>query len=264
MTIKIDGKKHQLPESWAEVPFKQRQTIFAFLLSFDADVAKQMALKVLLDIPTALYVSINKSDIAAMLAQMNWYSLDASAEPIQSYIEHGGKRYYFPKTDFENGTALEFMLMQELYVAFTQSTYPKSVDVLKRLAAVVVREMDKTTKKRIVLTENDDATFDREQKFKGLSIVHTTMVLRYVQGVLGSVEKVGLQFGIFDDTEKKNPETANVNLFGWKSVFRNIAESGPYKGGYDEVLQTRFWDIIEILAEREALRNAQIPALNDI
>lgn len=260
MILKINGKKHTLPESWAEVPCKKREKILGLLMVIKPSEAKVHALKELLPISKAMFLNIKADDIAAMCAQMPFLTLDASAEPVQNFIEHKGTRYYFPKTDFENGTALEFLAMQSLYAQFTKAEYPLSISYMNQLAAVLVREMDKTTKKRIVLTEYDENTVKRIIKFKDLSLVHATMVLKYVQGVLGMVEKIGTKFGIFEEKQgqiedRKEP---NVNLFGWKSVFRSIAADGPYAGGYDEVLQRPFWEIIEILAERAALQSAMV------
>lgn len=263
MQIKINGKKHTLPESWAEVPFKKREKLFSILLVSKLQEAKTVALYQLLGIPKGMFLQINNEDIAAMTAQMGWFSLEASATPVQSYIEHRKTRYYFPKADFANGTALEFLQIQELYSEFIQTEYPLNLVVLRRISAVVCRELDKATRKRTLLIEHNERLEERNVVFSDLSIVQATMVLKYVQGVLGLVEQVGKSFDIFGKpSEQNSQEVANVNLFGWKSVFRSVAEIGSY-GTYNDVLQRPFWDIIEILAEREASRKAQQELIDD-
>ena len=127
MRIKLNGKIHVLPDSWADVPIKHREALFSFLLLFEEKEAKILALQKMLSLSKGIFLRISAKDIAALIAQLTWFNLQPSATPILPFFKEKGTRYYFPKADFLNGTALEFMLIQELYNDFVKSDFDLNI-----------------------------------------------------------------------------------------------------------------------------------------
>lgn len=261
--VRIDNRTRQIPESWQELDSKIKAKALFLLRSHPPLTAKILILQKILNIPLVVFRCIDPADMTALVRVLAWANFDPDATPVLASFPIKSRNYFLPKKDFDDGTAIEFLRAQEAYNAYVVAeTVEEQAEQLMILTAVLARE--KSNSQRVKIIDNGDDLFERRLALfkQHLPLELALMTLKYFAGVLTVVEEVGNNLGVFDDEETRAERDAdasrpNVNIFGWKTVFRRLSENGPFAGGYDAVCQRLFWEIIQVLAEREAVSRAQ-------
>jgi hypothetical protein len=205
-------KQYQLPQSWEEYKNMGLDTLEALqtILTYPNTVAKLKILKNTLKLPKATFNRLSDTDLAAIIAQLDWMTLDATPEPFVTEFIHNETTYILPRSRFENGTALEYAIAEDYFKKIT----PDNDEVaLINLCATLCREKTKDTATaisagdhRIPLTSRGEVEH-RAEAFKTLDPYIQVAVFLYFSGVKKFIFDTYGQ-AIFAQPE----ETALINL----------------------------------------------------
>jgi hypothetical protein len=228
----------QLPTEWADIKPSKRHKCLKLVYQGN----RLNLLFELLNVPTHINWSVGIAELAALQEMIKNIDLLPNPDPILPNFTLGFSTYYLPKKNFDNGTALQFATALEHYQNYANSN---NVQDLRRLIAVLA------TEKGVIITENTDIRlFSRD--FVQMPEYYVAMVLCYFEGILKLVNEIGTKFGLWDDNKEENTEGGALSpaqVFGWKAVFRNLADHDPSR--YDVICQRPFFEILQILIERK-------------
>lgn len=242
-----------VPESWADIPLKSRISYAEKLFSQPRETVLVAMLKAHSGLPNKLWFRIAQKDIAAMLSQMEAIGVAASPAPIVPYVDYKFNRYYLPKIDFDNGSAGEFIIALDHYRAYAESK--DKADLLRLFATLArVRRRDGRDSERggdirEPIFDNTDTVERRAALLHKMPMINALVVLRYFEGVCRLVSEVGEKLGVWN-TLKDEGAVHPVNLFGWRTILRGMAEGDVQR--YDALTQRKFWEVLELLAEKQA------------
>lgn len=266
----------ELPSSWEEVgDDRARLRLWDHLLHQGPESARAMVLdQHLSHLPRHIRAAITAEDRTAMLMQLGWIEVKASADPVIGSFKHGGVEYFFPKKGFENGACGEFALADNYYEAYILEE--KREDLLG-LVATIAREnrtdgIESPVDRRCELHDREEAEV-RAEKLSDLPDSIALAALAYFAGVKRQVaetfwvlfsENMPSPEPEADDDGEPSPQREsdrNAPKFGWWSKFLEVAETGLF-GDYRQVITTRFYLVCMYLVDQHH-KNERLKAEHD-
>jgi hypothetical protein len=173
-----------------------------------------------------------------------------NVEALVPEFEHEGVTYYFPKADFDNGTAREYALADEYYNAF--ATDQEDTDALLLLTSALARPMVSAPNFSREIVES------RLESFKKLPFEVVLIALRYFEALKKEVYELGIAVELFEPLNEESDEETEgkdeIIEFGWWTSYRYIAKSQVF-GNFNGVCDSLFWDVFKYLIEEKQREN---------
>jgi hypothetical protein len=242
----------QLPESWQELDISQRIKLIKLLLVSDnASDAHIRFLPRVIKLPWGFqFHMFAASDVAAMGRVMKDLVLTANAKPIISEFSHKGKTYELSGDDFDYGKAIQFAITVEAYQKFqTEKTEIRLIEFCAALLREKGNNADLETGEMY-----EQAAELRAKHLIDMPIEYKLITLKYFEGVQILISELGDKYALWDDKKTDiladgEPQHTHINVFGWKTVYRNLAQHNLLS--YDAICKRGFWEIFQILVERK-------------
>ena len=266
--LKEKKYSRSLPQSWTELPERERLAVFHLLLSDTHIVsAKVKILKKLLRFPLAVFNALTDEQVSDLVDTLDWMQLTPDAAPLIASFEHKGIVYYLPKEKFMNGSALEYPMADDFLSRFgekgDEATLLLLVATISREAKTDATSIEKTGDVRTPLSSRGEIEA-RAARLKGLSVEAQTAVLLYFAGVRTYIHRIYAEYLFEQPTENIEGEIEVTSAsgsgadFGWWGKYMEVAESQVF-GNYDQVLQTNFHTICAYLVKKrkEYIHNQQ-------
>lgn len=249
--------RRDLPASWKEVEPARRLSLLRLLFLHAGALGRLKALRLLLDLPKAVFFGLRDDDLAAMLDAAAWLEVQPNPEPILPSFTHDGVTYHAPLGHGLNLVALEYPIADEAFGDYLRTESPASMALL---AGTLYREANPDYD--AVITRGDirvplRTRWEAEARAKRLTGLDATVaqaVLLYFAGVKLYIHKA---YGAHlfeqpeDDEQGNQPAPATTPSLGWWGVYFNLAQDGPFGRNVEEVYQTAFHDVCLFLVDRK-------------
>jgi hypothetical protein len=245
-----------VPENWADLKIGKRMEYARHFFTLPRIKAVMLIAKDALNLPKNVWYNLDPNLLASISQQIR-IDTAPSATPIIDSFKVGFSRFHLPKADFDNGTIGEFIIALDHYEDYAQSRdktdlyllFATLARVSRRNAAEGVRFGDV----REPIFDNSGQTEKNAKRLAKVPIEYALVTLRYFEGVKKMIFDEGIRLNLWQkpqNTEGSLSDENPVNLFGWRSVLRGLADGDVQK--YDALFQRRFWEIFQILMERQA------------
>jgi hypothetical protein len=237
----------ELPQSWAEIECDaKRLNIYGRIILNSDDDSLFSILKDLLCLPKFVFVNIQNNDLVVMLDCLAWMKEDVGVRSLIPNFTHQGVVYYFPKNDFDIGSAFEYALADEYYTAYAEDT--SDIDALYLLASALMRINPNESNSSKAIVES------RLDIFKELPDEIIIMALRYFEALRKEVFELGNSVNLFDAPNQGEEKSDDTIEFGWWTGYRFIAKSQVF-GNFKGVCEALFWDVFKYLIEEKQREN---------
>lgn len=252
--------KRSLPTQWHDMRQAEKIEAVGFLAIYGDQEGRVKYLRKCLKLPNLLKKFLSQEDEADLLQHLAFMNLEASSTPIFDTFAQNKVHYYLPKTDFVNGSAIEFILALDYYQEYGEN---QDTDYLLKLVAVLAREKRENEADnvkfgdiRVPIHDNSDEAELRALKFKDLPKEIIIAVLRYFEGVKQLIHDLGVESELWKNPKEgdEGKNTEGVALFGWRTVLRGLANGSISE--YDILCQRPFWEIFQIMKEKKAANDA--------
>lgn len=247
--------RRSLPTSFQEVPEERRLRLWRALLAAPGEAGRVRALRVLLDVPDAMFRRLTGDQVAALLEALPWLAAKPDPAPAITSFRYLGRTYFFPTAHGMNLSAIEYPIADEAFLDYAKSGKPEA---LLLLCGTLLREQepDEATAilrgdRRVQLLSRAQAAhraglFDRlPTDVKQAALLYFAGVKEFVHRAYGPV--------LFEEPEKDehgNLLQSNTRpSLGWWSLYHSVATDGPF-GNLQAVYQTGFHDVCLYLVER--------------
>jgi transcriptional antiterminator len=217
-------------ESWKDVPVARRSALLAYCIQYP-EAATLYALRDMLYLKTD-FLSLDlfaPEDFGALIKRLSWLKLEESPDAIIPVFEYKNVKYELIKPNFENGTALEYALIDRFFSEYHENP---TDELLLNLCAVVCRKINK--KNISVSIKTADEVAAKSKQLEGLPIEYIVNVYTYVKGIRQQV------YDTYGEHLFKTPLTDEEKAYldkrgteyeddegdplGWYSLFMLMAE----------------------------------------
>jgi hypothetical protein len=241
LTVTKKGKEtpyvRSLPQSWEDVIAGKYNPVGTLrtLLSQSEASAKLSILRGWLRLPKSVFNALSNNIVEDLTATLHWLRPDALTVPLMTDFAHKGVQYFFPKPNFENGSALEFALSDNYFKKVAESNDPEA---LLKLVATLCRPAQTDTK--IAIQSGDvrvELVSRPEVEHRALSLVgldetvqmsvflYFAAVKKYIGDVYGKhlfEQKEGEEN---ENEGEENAPSQNAEPLGWWGIFMEMAEN---------------------------------------
>lgn len=233
------------------------------IFRYPPEYARTLIALRMLDLPRRIRKRLTPDVMYDLVQSLSWMKLDEVTKPPFDRFTHGKTRYFLPKQGMVNASAIEYALADE-----TLSKYMESRDDadLRLLIATLCRpakrsllQVRQTGDVRIPLINRNEAE-ERAEAIEDLDQSTMAMVMLFFAGCRRQIHDTYADW-IFKVPEKKDDEedqddqhdtgeTGDGPMFGWWSIYMDIAESGVF-GKLRDVHQANFHEICMYLVQKK-------------
>lgn len=253
--------ERSLPEGWDEMGQDEALDAIQTLYRYTPTYARTRIAHRLLGLPKKISMRIHPEQMYDIVQTLSWMDVDEYLKPPADRFTFNGTTYYLPKEKLLNASCIEYALADEALTSYMESRSDRD---LYLLAAILCREAKKSPLKirqtgdvRIPLLNREEANF-RAEIFAGLDRHILAMVLLYFIGCRRHVHGIYADW-IFtspephseeEDEEEDEPVPAGGPMFGWWTVFMDVAKSGVF-GNIRQVHQANFHELCMHLVQEK-------------
>lgn len=260
-SLKRTSLRRDLPDSWSELPAARRLRVLRTLVRTpDPFVARMGAVKEALSIPNSLWQILAANEIIRIMELLPFLTADPSPTPMVDVVGYKGQTYAMPKSNFENGSCIEYPLADEYLMQFinTSDALP-----LRRLCAVLLREVNTNVSEGLKVGDMRMPLHSRAEvearaaHFAALpnDILIATML--YFVGVKQLIVRLygSWLFNLPDPDAEPDTELPKVDSLGWWGMYMDASGGDPTK--LEAIQQSNFHNFcLSLVRQRKAVKEA--------
>jgi hypothetical protein len=232
--FKLSGKNYSIPTKWSDLEPSVRIKVVSLLLKFEREFALIACIETLLKINRFQLIATGVENVSHILNQMDEIDIVPSVIPIVDSFPlkrkfRKSRILKLPSDEFKTGTAIQFAVAADAYLAFSQSNDKTQ---LVRLFCALARD-------KPLIENNLDAEI---AKMPTIPDEYLFIVLRYFEGIQKMVHDLGNKYELWDSGKSSNYS------FGLTATYRGLVEYDLIR--YDDMCQRLFWDVFQIIIEK--------------